>query len=230
MHTAQMRGGWRLLVANLVCVAYGRVGNSDSPGRTGGPQVPRPPALAKHWSHHFESRTRAGARRHGCRSAAWRVNRSVRPSPGGCLLADGARTTHRAERPVFGRCGPLRRTAECRHALAYGLHRTEPPGSPRAGRADLPRRTPDMDAPGQRSRDPHHALSECLHRGNEERPGAKHVLVQSTLPLQAEGASGQKTPVSVTLRDQGSSTRPKTRSCRSRSPRLRRVASPSPSA
>ena len=40
------------------------------------------------------------------------------------------------------------------------------------------------------------------YTASEERPGGKHVLVQSTVPLQVENGSGQ-TPVSLALREQG---------------------------
>jgi len=42
------------------------------------------------------------------------------------------------------------------------------------------------------------------YTASEERPGGRNELVQSTVPLQVEASPGHKTPVSLTLRDQGS--------------------------
>ena len=46
------------------------------------------------------------------------------------------------------------------------------------------------------------------YTASEERPGGKHVLVQSTIPLQTEDAAGHMAPVSVTLHDDGSAYTP----------------------
>jgi hypothetical protein len=42
-----------------------------------------------------------------------------------------------------------------------------------------------------------------LYTASEERPEGKHVLVQSTVPLQVENGSGKMVPASSTLQDEG---------------------------
>ncbi len=64
--------------------------------------------------------------------------------------------------------------------------------------------TPSWTAPGSEAGS---KIAQYLsaNTASEERPSGKHVLVQSTLPLRVDNGSGEPTPVSVALRDEGGS-------------------------